>query len=187
MRDFADGRRRRRRGIEAGRLENHPDRDAVLGRGQAPGHENGEADREQQAVCGTHGRGSGSYVCEIMRPKIASPLTNSSSMQNPLPASGKGVCLKPTAKRGLVRVGAAGRAAAPLGHEALELLAVLGAPDRLDIFGELALRLVELAALLIEPDQLGLPPLVEGDVAGRGGVEATGPSHSAAAPRRTPG
>ena len=60
------------------------------------------------------------------------------------------------------------RTGAALGHEPLELLAVLGAADRLDIFGEFALRVVELAALLVEPGELGRPPLVERHVAGRG-------------------
>ena len=53
-----------------------------------------------------------------------------------------------------------------------------------DIFGELALRLVELAALFVEPRQLGRPPFVESGVAGRSAIEAARAVHRAAAPRR---
>ena len=78
--------------------------------------------------------------------------------------------LLPAREEGILSVGRVGRAVyaqpalgtaspagrAALGHEAVELLAVLGATDRVDIFGEFALRVVELAALLVEARKLGV-------------------------------
>src|SRR5271156_2866138 len=72
-------------------------------------------------------------------------------------------CASSSLRRSSARVGAAGRARSAFGHEPLELFAVLGAANRVDIFGELALRFVELAALFSSrwsrrPGALGVRP-----------------------------
>jgi hypothetical protein len=67
------------------------------------------------------------------------------------------------------------------GHEAFEFVAVLGATDRIHILGELALRVVQLAALFIEARELRRPPVVEGGVASRSGIKTTRPPRCAAA------
>ena len=54
-----------------------------------------------------------------------------------------------------------------LGHEAVELFLVLGAAQLARVGVELLQRLVELAALFLDPLQFLLAPVVEGDVAGR--------------------
>src|SRR6202020_3483040 len=83
-----------------------------------------------------------------------------------------------------VRAGAAGRTGPAFGHEPIEFLAVLSAADRVRIFGELALRLVKLAALFVEPGEFGSAPFVESGVAGRSAVGAACAGHCAAPPRR---
>src|SRR5271165_463267 len=117
---------------------------------------------------------------------IASRDGEASRMKNPLVSGQRGLTFRPNRKkRRSARLAAAvGRSGATLGHEPLELLAVLGATDRLDIFGEFALRVVELATLLIETGELGSPPFVESHVAGRGRIETAPAPHGAAAPGR---
>src|ERR1700722_2021514 len=83
-----------------------------------------------------------------------------------------------------VRARPAGGTRSAFGHEPIKLFAVLGAANRVDIFGEFALRLVKLAALFVEPGELGSAPFVESGVAGRSAVGAACAVHCAAPPRR---
>ena len=52
----------------------------------------------------------------------------------------------------MARFGAAvGRAGPTFGHESIELFAIFGAANRVYIFGEFTLSLIELTTLFVEP------------------------------------
>ncbi len=61
-------------------------------------------------------------------------------------------------------------------HEGFELLAVAGAAQLVDMFGEIALGFGELAALFLEAREFAFAPFVEGDIAGRTHEGGTAPA-----------
>src|ERR1700749_4523984 len=175
MRDFPDRRGRRAGRVEPRRLEHHANRHAVLGEGEARRRHEGEAEREQKAMGAAHETLRGLREGANIAPQSARASSRSPSS----PAGEEGLstvaavadrsgAISNRPLQNLARARAAGGASPTLGHEPLELFAVLSAADRVDIFGELAMRLVELAALFIEPSELRRPPFVESGVAGSG-------------------
>ncbi len=98
VRHFADRGGRRRRRVEARRLENHADRDGVLGGGEARGRDEGDAGGNKKTECAAHGmlRGSKEGAAEhtiaqdeiVKHAKSLLPIGEKGFNASAVPASG---------------------------------------------------------------------------------------------------
>ena len=100
--------------------------------------------------------------------KYAAPLTRS------IIARRRSYVVEQTGRRAAFRPRISVRRTVAFAHEAVEFFLVLGAAQLAQIIVELLQRLVELAALFLEPFQLLLAPFVEGDVARAAGAVVPG-------------